>query len=134
MTPDEINIAIAESVGWHDGGGKSNWFSGFGFRPGLVAPGGDVGYLEPEQVPDYYHDLNEIHEVVRGLTDYQFEDYVPHLRRITDAMIDCYADDLYIEGTLADYRVMHQATAAQHCEAYLRTIGKWKEADAQAGH
>jgi hypothetical protein len=122
MTPEEINIAIAESVGWSRAiiGTQSKSDP---IPRGWRTPKGS----ERTKLPDYHHDLNAIHEVVCGLTDEQFLRYVPHLKRVTDAMIDCYADSIYIERHLTDYRVMHQATAAQRCEAYLRTIGKWRD-------
>jgi len=144
MTPDEINRTIAEHNGvkptydhWYaaieHGGDTPFWDESVAVvKQWLIeqkAQGRFLGYeaFPFLRYPDYYHDLNEIHEVVCGLTDDQFEDYVPRLKDITGAMLDVYADSIWIEGNLADYRVMHQATAAQRCEAYLRTIGKWRD-------
>lgn len=61
-------------------------------------------------VPDYLGDLNACHEMENELSDEQFDEY-------------------YVRVTSRFARPFH-ATAAQRCEAFLRTLGLWEE-DAQ---
>jgi len=72
-------------------------------------------------VPDYYHDLNAIHEVVMAI-DLQLQGaYAEQLKIV----VEMTRDDLpWVEaGSFAHV----EATVAQRCEAYLRAIGKWEE-------
>lgn len=62
--------------------------------------------IEPAPPPDYLHDLNACHEMEKTLVNtFQYQLW---LDRLTN-------------------RNEWHATAAQRCEAFLRTIGKWKE-------
>lgn len=113
MTPSEINRAIAESVGWefipcHD--------DGFGRAVGetWLDPDGDIGLVPP----DYHGDLNAIHEVETMLlagpqTDTLGVNYWNTLWHV--------CDDSYKKLS-----TIGNATAPQRCEAYLKTIGKWR--------
>jgi hypothetical protein len=60
-------------------------------------------------VPDYLNDLNAMHEAENSLTTSQMTTMSQYLHRKI--------------GVLWGF-----ATAAQRAEAFLRTIGKWKEA------
>jgi hypothetical protein len=99
MSDDEINAAIAESLGWS--------LAGTSIRAGRP-PGAD--YVGSEFIPNYCNDLNAMHEAEEFLSGNSWIGYVNTL-----------AD---IEGTLFGIR----ATARQRAEAFLRTLGKWKEA------
>ena len=125
MTPDEINIAIAESVGWSRAiiGTQSKSDP---IPRGWRTPKGS----ERTKLPDYYHDLNAIHEVEAGLDDDAHAKY----RAWLAAVVSLRTDTKMFLMSKNEYRLWFSATAPQRCEAYLRTIGKWKEADAQAGH
>lgn len=83
------------------------------------------GWINPKTnrcqltTPDYAHDLNACHEMEKALKG---------------AAIHSYFDRLVgeIAGSCSnprhdDYPKVISATAAQRCEAFLRTIGKWKE-------
>lgn len=61
-------------------------------------------------IPDYCNDLNEMHEAEKVLTVKCFNDYVMELLDFIDEPI--------------------LATARQRAEAFLRTLGKWEEAQA----
>jgi hypothetical protein len=109
MKDQEINTAIAESMGLiiteHE-------------IYGLVDQGG-------VQMPSYTSDLNAMHEVTQTLSESQMLQFTERLMRII------YNDDkLRIEGGAVSRHTtatMIHATARQRAEAYLRTIGKWKE-------
>lgn len=66
--------------------------------------GGKYGQAD---VPDYLEDLNAMHEAEKVLTHEQFDDY-------------------YVRLCIKIARPYH-ATAAQRAEAFLRTLGLWKE-------
>ena len=102
MTPEQQRIAIAEACGWTDvrfiGRGDDTICVG---KP-QVRPGGI-------NVPDYPFDLNAMHEVENEvLTTAQMTTMSQYLHRRL--------------GVLWGF-----ATASQRAEAFLRTIGKWKE-------
>ncbi len=64
--------------------------------------------------PDYCNDLNEMHEAEKAIFPYYATVYSNKLARVTGAEM---SDD-------TDYFC---ATARQRAEAFLRTLGKWKE-------
>ena len=115
MTKEQINIAIAEAQGWK-------------FIPPLdktFSP----NCWEHENFPtvwevypcDYYNDLNAMHEVWCSLTPKQHQTFRRELQ-ITVAFAK--EDNLPYKGPCHS---VCNATALQRAEAYLRTIGKWKE-------
>jgi len=114
MTSEQINIAIAESLGWkylENIITPSRSFNGAqSMGDCWQRPDGDRGYGDYEP-PNYTADLNAMHEVELGLTTQKFETFWVKLA------------SMYIEE--ARYAV--SATALQRAEAYLRTIGKWKD-------
>ena len=67
-------------------------------------------------LPDYLNDLNAMHDAEKVLTPEQLVDYCAFRLRATTG-----------EGCVTDYKMI-RATASQRAEAFLRTIGKWKEA------
>jgi hypothetical protein len=118
MTPDEINRAIAESVGWkfipcHDDElGRATGES-------WLDPDGDTAF----DCPNYHGDLNAIQGVVA-------ESFT------SNESLDAFAENLavvifgsYPDALLrySDAAMMVNATAPQRCEAYLKTIGKWRD-------
>lgn len=111
MSPEAQRIAIAEACGWT--GVKSGWEGQQCF-----------GYEHPEhgyvtRVPDYLNDLNAMHEA---------EKIIDNDKRLSDALMNTIRDSPdWVQGAVeARYRTC-RATASQHAEAFLRTIGKWKE-------
>jgi len=125
MTPEQINQAIAESVGWKmyckeaiDG----NW----GTKDKWVTDPRGMSCLRLD-VPDYYHDLNAIHEVVCGLRRGPGTYQPGGIGCYIDALISVLGMD--INETTRDLGLFTiiNATAAQRCEAYLDSIGKWEE-------
>lgn len=77
MTPEQINIAIAESIGWrHREGGM--WY----------CPDGST--VPEDQIPNYTADLNAMHEVVRSIIIK------------SNQLAECYAENLSLVAT-GDY-------------------------------
>ena len=99
MTPEQQRIAIAEACGWK------------------------TGYRDPEAwhpLPDFFHDLNAMHEAEKVLTVAQ---------RITYAnQIGVILSGGSVGRAIPNWWFIHEATASQRAEAFLRTIGKWEEA------
>lgn len=125
MTDTEIRILIAEACGWRchrnlaiasthlptvhwskpDGSPAHDW----------PVTGNGVGLL-----PDYPNDLNAMHEAEKVLTEEQRSDYVEIIASNISEEI-CDLDPRKAEWMLATM------TARQRAEAFLRTLGKWKE-------
>ena len=118
MTPEAQRIAIAEACGWE---WKAN---GFSYHP---YPGWYKGHeqchvvaLLSSELPDYLNDLNAMHEVERtGLKDInELNRYADELDKVCVPTHIC---------SLTHWQSVVMATAAQRAEAFLRTIGKWKD-------
>jgi hypothetical protein len=99
MTNEQINIAIAEACGWQFVTYKET----FAKPPN----GGPCQYKEG--IPNYYNDLNAMHEAEKVLTNEQWVAYGKELSR------------------LKVFPMVH-ATARQRAEAFLRTLWKWEGA------
>ena len=118
MTDEQINIAIAESLGW-----KVRWQNQGGAPTLENKPAGhcwavwtnpnrwglDSNY-DPIFPPNYTSDMNAIHEAEALII------------KLGHRAIRTYED--LLQKQIANIVF---ATARQRCEAYLRTIGKWKE-------
>ena len=76
------------------------------------ACGEDNDSIYRDLIPDYLNDLNAMHEAEKTLTDKAHEEFRLNL-------YDLIRDDS---------RLIVSSTASQRAEAFLRTIGKWKEA------
>ena len=98
MTPDEINAAIAESVGWDDiaYSGARDRFDGY-------SPRGTIR----EEIPNYHGSLDSIVPVVRALDSDDKEIVIEWLMDITKGFTGL-------------------ATPPEWCEAYLQWKGLWK--------
>ncbi len=115
MTPTEQRIAIAEACGEDIPRlsaccAASSEMDEYDICP--VCHDHTVFEPDAESLPDYLTDLNAMHEAERGL---------PHegIKRI-------YVDHLVCLMKPGEFTVM--APAAQRAEAFLRTLGLWKEA------
>ena len=108
MNPEQQRIAIAEACGWKnvDAGAGRVW--GFTTRHKGTPSESDVCV----DIPNYLNDLNAMHEAEKTLTDKAHEEFRLNL-------YDLIRDDS---------RLIVSSTATQRAEAFLRTIGKWKEA------
>ena len=99
MTPEAQQIAIAEACGWIR---TNDWASGWMIKTDNWPRG------IPGTLPDYFNDLNAMHQVEKILNADQLEQHRNHLAQI--------------EGSF-----MHaiNADASVRAEAFLRTINKW---------
>lgn len=102
MSDEQINAAIAKACGWTEIGECENG----GFRMRGFPPDKYEAHRKP--IPNYCTDLNAMHEAEKTLRNGEWDTYVDLLA------------DTWIQ-------VAH-ATARQRAEAFLRTIGKWEEA------
>lgn len=100
MTDEQINAAIAKACGWRKEDGVYVW----------TAHGIDCTYPE---LWDWANDLNAMHQAEKVLTELQCAFFRTHLRE-------------RLEAHPASRYIWH-ATARQRAEAFLRTLGKWRE-------
>lgn len=116
MTPDKQRVSIAEAVGWTEITYTGISWQGIGpkdskrygaFRP---APSPDENDArEWHWLPDYLNDLNACHSMEKHIPDDLRQNYYINL------------------GAVANNGGQSRecATAAQRCEAFLRTINLW---------
>lgn len=120
MTDTEIRIAIAEACGWEwrpdphiQHPAKLRWW----IAPHMKdLPGCGVGTSEGE-CPDYLNDLNAVHEAENTL-DNSTQNGIGQTQwhRYRDNLVNVTGNSFPIN-----------ATAHQRAEAFLRTLGKWKD-------
>jgi hypothetical protein len=106
MTHEQINRAIAEACGWGNFGRCSEDCCVMGDAPQGVRM----------KIPNFFTDLNAMHEAEKVLTEEQCDAYG---MKITLVMSDN-ARSPHVK----DYCDWH-AAAHQRAEAFLKTIGKW---------
>jgi hypothetical protein len=120
MNDQEINIAIAEACGWkkifHEDelADEQVWYLGERKDLNHARCCGSHNYV---QLPGYTTDLDAMHEAERVLLVSQVteEGWENRLRY-----------EKHIENLIASPWIWH-ATARQRAEAFLRTLGKWKD-------
>jgi len=106
VNQEEQRVAIAEACGWKNVAPqivKNVKHEGDDITVGISS---DSGW-----VPDYLNDLNAMHEAEKVLNEKQEDIMNSTLWDIMDGR-----------------KYLWHATACQRAEAFLRTIGKWKEA------
>jgi hypothetical protein len=116
MTPEQQQIATAEACGWTE----IMVSPGFACRDQNAFPKGKKDGTF-NKLPDYPNDLNAMHEAEQALWRKDWNarhTFIDHLARIINP-IHGYRDQTGVD--LVD------ATAAQRAEAFLRTLGLWKE-------
>ena len=110
MKPEQINVAIAHECGY-----KSNPITGLWFEPWWFGPDKQSGGLT--YPPDYYRDLNAIQTAVDTLS---WETRVTFMYKLGEVLGFRNRNDWIVVD-------MINATAAQRCEAFLKTLGRWTE-------
>jgi len=118
MTPEQMQIAIAEACGW-------KWYGSINGTL-LMWPPVHGDCCEPLNYPG---DLNACAEMEATLEPRLWSDYAMALRRVVQR--DCDKPECYVPGAdrfqlIADYWFYH-ATALQRCEAFLRTLNLYQE-------
>ena len=111
MNNRAINKAIAEFLGWKELDFHLDGKRILGDRP-TFSNGEIVSYTVDQYVPDYCNDFNAMHEAKETLNFHQQTDYVRNLM---------------IQHKEFPMTNAFFATARQCAEAFLKTIGKWKE-------
>jgi hypothetical protein len=121
MTQDEKRIKLAEAAGWK-GIVASHMI---GYAPWRLMPYekcvqktpiDDLAGIPLDPLPDYFNDLNAVHELEKMLTDEQWLEYREELRTIVIGKIR-----LVSQWCKADLHT----TAAQRCEALGQTLNLW---------
>lgn len=133
MTPEKINIAIAEVCGWRCCKRDIHIAEMVHTRPHHslvgVEPYSKSDGSQPWHywvMPNYHGDLNAMHEAERtldGTTEWNGEEnhtcaeeaYMGHLSKAVK------------DGRFADDWQLITATAAQRAEAFLRVLNLWRE-------
>jgi hypothetical protein len=113
MTPEQQRITIAEFCGWKDCHISESWAS-------IIGTLYEVNGNQYARIPNYFSDLNAMHEAEKVLRGQQASDYDMHLWTVLKR--DWEKANVPIT-TIASWH----ATAAQRAEAFLRTIGKWED-------
>lgn len=115
MTEQEQRIAIAEACGWSPIENSKGLHWNEKEHIAAITPGSEVEKarvrirLGPTlTLPDYPHDLNAMHEAEKELLAEQKVDYLIWLAKLNN-------------------KAPTFSTADQRSEAFLRTIGKWKD-------
>ena len=111
MTLEQQRIAIAEACGWKPGGSGKTWGDGQTFG---IPPNGEDWHWQ--EMPDYFNDLNAMHEAEKVLTAAQLVVY-----RNTLAIMN---GGTFMEdgGSFVNLGFAVSASAAQRAEAVLRTL------------
>lgn len=116
MTTEEINTVIAEACGWTRSDGPS--LDGHPPSCEWTNPNGHYSFC-----PDYTSDLNAMHEAEQRLgAESKWPLFISHLNSII-----CGDSDEPLNQDATTIWCMIHATARQRAEAFLRTIGKWKD-------
>lgn len=136
MNPQEQRIAIAVSQGYaFDIDTKRKRFgynrpikTEVNFIYDFIDRGSTVSILTFERlfeeagVPDYLNDLNAMHEVEKTMnaTVTSYHDNLAKVLKAEDACTNWFDDSTY-------QHLLICAPASARAEAFLRTIGKWRE-------
>ncbi len=134
MTPEQINIAIAEAQGFRERGGgpfgiyydkedDDRYWVSPEYIEGFKPPWTDFDGAAYYPLPDYCNDLNEMHEAWCSLTQKQHFIFRSYLQTI---VLNAQESGVLPIGPCHS---VCNATALQRAEAYLKTIGKWNEKD-----
>jgi hypothetical protein len=121
MSPEAQRIAIAEACGYSDV--RIQEWDSVDIESRSIASGIELqGTLNGERkfVPDYFGDLNAMHEAEKVLNPDQQKQFIEYLIEGETHHEYC-TEMLWDSSWLAAH-----ATAAQRAEAFLRTIGKWE--------
>jgi hypothetical protein len=123
MTNEELNAEIAEYCGWrniiekdYQPFGTNEYIDGPSQVLVGIHPESDVDSKEYEVIPDYCNDLNVMHELENTL----YKGFIDK-----DYWQKGYGRFQNLLGELSTNP--YSANARQRAEAFLRTIGKWKD-------
>ena len=109
MNPEKQRIAIAEACGWVI---EKVWDGSL-----IGKPKNEQGPMD--DLPDYLHDLNAMHQAEKILTFEQQTDYM-YILATTDTL-----SIPPTQFTLNEGWYLTHATSAQRAEAFLKTLNLW---------
>ena len=109
MKPEAQRIAIAEACGWKRSDLRPSWCHPDNWS--MAKNGSYEVWVSRDKLPDYFNDLNAMHEAEKVLNEKQEDIMNSTLWNIMDGR-----------------KYLWHATASQRAEAFLRTVGQWKEA------
>ena len=112
MNTEKQRIEIALACGWTDVRHESNYFGGRSTPRSTLRGNNHKG--NRWEIPDYLNDLNAIHHAVKSLPQNLMPRYFACLCNVVSGSLSLYG---YSKAT--------EATAAQRCEAFLKTLDKW---------
>jgi len=110
MTPEQINVAVAEALGWKK-----------------ITCGGIICWETPSgnpRIPNFYSSLDacaEMERTLNGSSDDEESERTKYGDILTWVVYETDSPNAVYTVDLAT------ATAPQRCEAFLRVKGKWKE-------
>lgn len=108
MKPEQINRAIAEHCGWqHKTHGTDTYWWNDNINDGELL-----------SLPNYHDDLNAMHEAEKTLWSME--------PIFLTAYCELLMKSRYPSAWGDAWTYIH-ATSAQRAEAFLRTVGKWKD-------
>lgn len=111
LTQEQKRIRIAEACGWGKSPQEKLWYAlGCGDFADPMIAGFRDGHVAP--LPDYFGDLNAIHEAENVLNDTQHSNYRGELLKVCLSLADALC-----------------ATAAQRAEAFGLALGLWEEGE-----
>lgn len=123
MSPQAQRVAIARAMGLVLGSdlGYPEDQAGEFYKPDPYGTYHDLATWSKKHIWmqgfDPLDDLNDMHEAEKVLTEGQRKDYAHRLHPTPRRPYDFLSDD---------FDMLH-ATAAQRCEAFLRTVSRWVE-------
>ena len=110
MTDQQINIAIAESLGIE-------------VKPCTCTTSPWIDAKTRKHIMSYTADLNACHEFESEII--YSNDRLP--KKYTQQIKSAICREAGVKKAQMDFDLCITATARQRCEAYLKTIGKWIE-------
>lgn len=116
MNDQQINQTIAKACGWteiHDSG-PWHHHKPWGYPPQPPGAGGNAY----KYVPDYCNDLNAMYEAEEQMDEIDWVFFMTELAGLVR---------LPKQAEVQIKQLLH-ATARQRAKAFLRTLGKWEEA------
>lgn len=123
MTDEQIQIAVAEELGWQRYASDHSHWIPKGWQWGRDA----YGLVKAtHELPDWPNDLDACAEMRKALTDDERLDFASSLIR---AKITVDEDGKPVETDLFDeygWYGLLEATPRHQCETFLRLRGKWK--------
>ena len=119
MSEEEQRIAIAEACGWKRSDLRPSWCHPDNWS--MAKNGSYEVWVSRDKLPDYLNDLNAMHDAEEMLTQDQMIDYSRHVGKLVTIHLPA------SRAAWMDFKLIN-STASQRAGAFLRTIGKWKEA------